>query len=585
MLKGLAKAKALKEFKEMRNNKASLKGLALAKGLKRLRELRTDLGMGKKQDEQKVYVDTLIFNQDRKMLLVQRHAQDDFMPNKWWFVGGKLEHGETVEQGAIRELKEETGIKLLSLTLVEKKTLDNGSISHRFVGTVQNDVAIHLAKDELQDYRWVSIDELSQFDLVGNLTDLTNLYQKAIDNFNPLQLSELVVDESITGKDLNSLITQWLRDNLQGKSITTVDDKVVRFNNKSTSHISHDIAVKKNLIAKAVAHIVEVFTTGEFIERQELYKPRAKDRFVAFHVYRKWVDIDNLQVHLQVKAGELDNGLLESGNGLIAYSAKDLNQFDGIKKDTQSIPHWKNQLSGETSSVSILDDINANSKISQDEYVFLEILEVREKRSDISNTSTENQSPKESYSPDNRYAHGKYPDFALANEFEKRLKYGLTTELLTQYEALVKQYGYVYQSAEPIGFNAKKQVGDRTVFIVARFKNSPVRDHQVNAYDYQVFLSDIESGLENASSLFDDWRDGIKWTNDLSQAISWGESWLNDSKISKFLYDSILNHEKAIDLDILLSVQKEIDQDPNHYQINDVLDELEKQAREIGLMI
>ncbi len=184
MLQGLAKAKALKELKQLHTQKESLKGLSLAKALKRIHELRKDLGMGKKQDTATAvseYVDTLIFNQDRKMLLVQRHAQDDFMPNKWWFVGGKLEHGETVEQGAIRELKEETGIKLPSLTLVEKKTFDNGSISHRFIGTVQNDVVIHLAKDELQDYRWVSIDELSQFDLVGNLSDLQSLSKQSLD--------------------------------------------------------------------------------------------------------------------------------------------------------------------------------------------------------------------------------------------------------------------------------------------------------------------------------------------------------------------------------------------------------------------
>lgn len=45
MLSGLEKAKALKEFKQLRQNKAHLKGLALAKSLKRMRELRVDLGM------------------------------------------------------------------------------------------------------------------------------------------------------------------------------------------------------------------------------------------------------------------------------------------------------------------------------------------------------------------------------------------------------------------------------------------------------------------------------------------------------------------------------------------------------------
>lgn len=179
MLQGLAKAKALKEFKALRQDKASLKGLALAKGLKRLRELRSDLGMGKKQDEQKVYVDTLVFNLNQQVLLVQRHANDDFMPNKWWIAGGKLEQGESLEQGAKRELLEETGIKLSDVSFVEKVKLQNGDISHRFTGVVDNDTPIHLQKDELQAYRWVNIDELSKFDLLGKLSDLQDLVELA----------------------------------------------------------------------------------------------------------------------------------------------------------------------------------------------------------------------------------------------------------------------------------------------------------------------------------------------------------------------------------------------------------------------
>lgn len=179
MLQGLAKAKALKELQVLVKDKASLKGLALAKALKRQNELRSDLGMGKKQDEQKVYVDTLVFNQNQEILLVQRHANDDFMPNKWWIAGGKLEQGETLEQGAKRELREETGIKVSDVTFVEKAKLQNGGISHRFTGVVDNDTPIHLQKDELQAYRWVSVDELSKFDLLGKLSDLQNLVELA----------------------------------------------------------------------------------------------------------------------------------------------------------------------------------------------------------------------------------------------------------------------------------------------------------------------------------------------------------------------------------------------------------------------
>lgn len=52
MLTGFQKAKALKELKQLRQDKVSQNGLALAKTLKRMKELRTDLGMGTANTEQ-----------------------------------------------------------------------------------------------------------------------------------------------------------------------------------------------------------------------------------------------------------------------------------------------------------------------------------------------------------------------------------------------------------------------------------------------------------------------------------------------------------------------------------------------------
>lgn len=181
MLQGLAKTKALKELKTLVEQKASLKGLALAKSLKRIQELRADLGMGKNTPTQtkQEYADTILFNKSGQILLAQRSAKDDFKPNKWWIVGGKIEQGETPKQGAIRELAEETGIKLSDLKFVEKANLPSGGISHRFAGVIKDDTPIHLKKDELQAYEWVNTDNLGEFDLLGSLVDLQDLIELA----------------------------------------------------------------------------------------------------------------------------------------------------------------------------------------------------------------------------------------------------------------------------------------------------------------------------------------------------------------------------------------------------------------------
>lgn len=48
--------------------------------------------------------------QDGKLLVVRRVADDDFLAGEWELPGGGVDAGETIEQGAVRELKEETNL-------------------------------------------------------------------------------------------------------------------------------------------------------------------------------------------------------------------------------------------------------------------------------------------------------------------------------------------------------------------------------------------------------------------------------------------------------------------------------------------
>ena len=51
---------------------------------------------------------------NNKVLLVQRSATTQWRPLEWSLVGGLVERNEAPERAAIREVREETGIKLLS---------------------------------------------------------------------------------------------------------------------------------------------------------------------------------------------------------------------------------------------------------------------------------------------------------------------------------------------------------------------------------------------------------------------------------------------------------------------------------------
>ena len=103
---------------------------------------------------------------DGKVLICQR-AQDQPMPLKWEFPGGKVEPGEEQAAALQRELQEELGI---SATIEEKVT----SIQHHY----RKGGAVELHFYRVQDYegelenrifeqiRWVDRRDLPRFDFL-----------------------------------------------------------------------------------------------------------------------------------------------------------------------------------------------------------------------------------------------------------------------------------------------------------------------------------------------------------------------------------------------------------------------------------
>ena len=112
-------------------------------------------------------IGALIFNRD-KILLVERGKEP--LKGYWSLPGGVLETGETLEQGVIREVREETGLEVQPVKVIEifERIIRGaqGAIEYHYVlidyvcritgGTLQ-------AADDASQVAWVARSKLSTY--------------------------------------------------------------------------------------------------------------------------------------------------------------------------------------------------------------------------------------------------------------------------------------------------------------------------------------------------------------------------------------------------------------------------------------
>jgi len=113
--------------------------------------------------DSQVAAKAVIRNEDGKFLIVR---EDE----RWQAVGGRLEKGETLEEGLRRETEEETGIKDLevikAIHVDEWFAKPEGELKHIvaifFLCKTSTDKII-LSKEH-EEYAWISPDELGKYD-------------------------------------------------------------------------------------------------------------------------------------------------------------------------------------------------------------------------------------------------------------------------------------------------------------------------------------------------------------------------------------------------------------------------------------
>ncbi len=112
-------------------------------------------------------VAVFVINNNYQVLLQKRNPHKRFNPNKWALCAGHVDAKESLEDAALRELKEEIGVEFSKKELIpfakrEFSIQDtNSHITYfYYVKCNKKDSEFVIQKEELSEVKWFSFDEI-----------------------------------------------------------------------------------------------------------------------------------------------------------------------------------------------------------------------------------------------------------------------------------------------------------------------------------------------------------------------------------------------------------------------------------------
>lgn len=116
-----------------------------------------------------------VVSKDGKILILQRHKDEDVYPGMWELPSGKREFLESSEKSLTREVREEAGLDIRIIMpfsvfdyQIEKPDEIRDSTQINFLVTPIGDTNVSLSSEH-QSFTWIAPEEIDEY----NLTDAT----------------------------------------------------------------------------------------------------------------------------------------------------------------------------------------------------------------------------------------------------------------------------------------------------------------------------------------------------------------------------------------------------------------------------
>ncbi len=116
---------------------------------------------------------------DGKVLILKRGDDDEaFLPGTWEVPGGGIDQGETIEQGVIRETREEAGIDVTVGRLFGYFEYVDGhgqkTVNLNFLCNAKNDQAeVDTSSGEMVGSRWIGLEEFKTVKFTSSVMEDT----------------------------------------------------------------------------------------------------------------------------------------------------------------------------------------------------------------------------------------------------------------------------------------------------------------------------------------------------------------------------------------------------------------------------